>query len=548
MALLAGSGPASCDHTQRQTPSREPLTFLSLSLRTSSMSTISTTPAGPAADPAAAAAAAPAAAPDAPPAASCPPLLLRTPTVNVAEIADMWGMTGAFAAAQPVGESAKWKMHHTVQEFDTPLMRDDLPKHHVPVGTKGLYMGEQAVVVDYDASLPCNYSAAGDECLVTLAWERGRVRVPKTMFLDEALKMWTPKDQDGDAAGGEAKRKHDGECENVKSQAASAARAKKQKVAAAANENPTGVAVVLFCVMNATLHVMGFQEDRHRWPDGVREEWDKLFLRNTGRGDFPSSPFQLYTDVPDDGLKVPGRVVEDGTSQHWTRQECLRMMLLHMLGKGWCPVCVSDQFDVDDPSFDVFVQPFKEREKFGLVISWKNHFCDQLTDETWGNFSAMIKANQPRDEWHFITTPAESCRGKDMSTPERCKAEAARAMREEAGLSSVPSAISLVECTKGKYKTSVHALVCENPEVLFLLSTATLQARQNEFPWRCPHNWPGVIGKGYKKVFEKKVKAYRETCKPRWVPEQDFASVFDRKSQAAIAAVIDGVKARLHSV
>jgi hypothetical protein len=439
-------------------------------------------------------------------------------------------------------------MHHTVQEFETPLMRDDLPTHHVPVGMMGLYMGEQAVVVDYDASLPCNYSAAGDKCLVTLAWEGGRVRIPKIMFLDKALKMWTPTEQDSDVAGGEAKRKHDGECEDGKSQAASAgtAGAKKQKVTAAANENPTGVAVVLFCVMNATFHALGFQEDRHCWPDGVREEWDKLFLRNKGRGDFPSSPFQLYTDVSDDGLSVPGSIFEEGTSQRWTRQECLRMMLLHMLGKGWCPVCVSVQFDVDDPSFDVFTQPFKEREKLGLVISWKEHLCDQLTEETWDKFSAMIKANQPEDEWHFITVPAENCRGKDMSTLERCKAEAARAMLEEAGLGM--NGLSLVRCTKGKYKTSVHADICEDPEMLLSVSCKTLTARQDEFSWRCPHNWPGVIGKEYKRVFEKKVKAYRETCKPRWVSEQDFASVFDAKSQAAIAAVIDAVKARVHSV
>ena len=502
------------------------------------MSTSSTTPA---------ALAAPAAAPAVAPAVSSPPSMARMASINVAEMADMVDATAAVAAAQPVVESAKWKMHHTVQEFDTPLMRDDLPKHHVPIGTKGLYMGEEAVVVDYDASLPCNYSAAGDECLVTLAWQGGRVRVPRTMFLDEALKMWTPKDQDGDAssgeASGEAKRKHDGEDEDVKCQAASAGAAgpKKQKVAAAANENPTGVAVVLFCVMNATLHVLGFQEDRHRWPDGVREEWDKLFLRNTGRGDFPSSPFQLYTDVSDDGLKVPGHAP-------WTRRECLRIMLLHMLGKGWCPVCVSEQFDVDDPSFDVFTQPFKEREKLGLVVSWRGHLCDQLTEETWDKFSAVIKANQPEDDWHFITVPAENCRGKDMSTPERCAAEAARAMREEAGLLSAPSESSLVKCTEGKYKTSVHAFLCNDPMALLHKSTATLQVRQDEFPWRCPHNWPGVVSKQYKRVFEEKVKAYRETCKPRWVPEQDFASVFDTKSQAAIAAVLDELKARAHSV
>jgi hypothetical protein len=350
-----------------------------------------------------------------------------------------------------------------------------------------------------------------------------------------------------DSAGGEAKRKHDGNGENAKSQAASAAAgSKKQKVTAAGNKDPTGVAVVLFCVMNATLYVLGFQEDRHRWPDGVREEWDKLFLRNTGRGDFPSSPFQLYTDVSDDGLNVPGSVFEEGTSQRWTRRECLRMMLLHMLGKGWCPVCLSDQFDVSNASFDVFVQPFKEREKLGLVLSWKSHLCDQLTDETWHKFSAMIKANQPEDDWHFITVPAENCRGKDMSTPERCEAEAARAMLEEAGLGM--NGTSLVGCTKGKYKTSVHADICEDPEMLLSVSCKTLTARQDEFPWRCPHNWPGVRDKTFKKAFEGKIKAYRETCKPHWVPEQEFASVFDAKSQAAIAAVVDEVKARVHSV
>ncbi len=380
--------------------------------------------------------------------------------------------------------------------------------------------------------------------------------MPKTMFLDEALKMWTPKDEDGEApcgeAGGEAKRKHDGEGEDVKCQAASAGAAgpKKQKVAAAANENPTGVAVVLFCVMNATLHVLGFQEDRHRWPDGVREEWDKLFLRNTGRGDFPSSPFQLYTDVPDDGLNVPEYVFEKNPKTLcWTRQGCLRMMLLHMLGKGWCPVCVSDQFDVSNASFDVFTQPFREREKLGLVFCWKRHLCDQLTDETWAKFSAMIKANQPEDDWHFITVPAENCRGKDMSTPERCKDEVARAMREEAGVTNWPAVIfRLLECTKGKYKTSVGVGFCVDPETLLSVSRETLTARQDEFPWRCPHNWPGVRGKTFKQAFEGKIKAYRETCKPRWVPEQDFAGVFDTKSQAAIAAVIDELKARVHNV
>lgn len=509
------------------------------------MSTSSITPAAPAATPAVAPAAAPA--------VPSPPRMARTASSNVVDVASTTADTSlnksaaAVAAAQPVLESAKWKMHHTVQEFDTPLMRDDLPTHRVPVGTNGFYMGEPAVVVDYDASLPCNYSAAGEECLLTVAWEGGRVCIPKTMFLNKSSEMWT-----APVATGEAKRKHDDD-DGVKSKAASAASAaagaKKQKVTAVVNKDRTGVAAVLLCVKgDGVFHVLGFQEDRHRWPDGVREEWDKLFLRNTGRGDFPSSPFQLYTDVPDDGLSVPGSVFEEGTSQRWTRRECLRMMLLHMLGKGWCPVCLSDQFDVSNASFDVFVQPFKEREKLGLVLSWKSHLCDQLTDETWDKFSGMIKANQPKDDWHFITVPAENCRGKDMSTPERCEAEAARAMREEAGLSCAPSATSLVGCTKGKHKTSVHAFLCNDPEVLFHKSTATLQVRQDKFPWRCPHNWPGVISKEYKRVFEEEIKAYRETCKPRWVPEQDFASVFDAKSQAAIAAVIDEVKARVHSV
>jgi len=500
---------------------------------------------------------APAAAPDAASAALPAPSLAQRVYADFINVAEVTGVADATAGtspekarayAQPVLESTKWKMHRTVQEFKTPLMRDDLPTHHVPVGTKGFYMGEQAAVVDYDASLPCNYSAAGDECLVTVAWERGFVRIPKTMFLNESSEMWT-----APAATGEAKRKYEdgetGAAESAAESAASAAAgAKKQKVAAAGHKDPTGVAVVLVCVMDNSFHVLGFQEDRHCWPDGVREEWDKLFLRNKGRGDFPSSPFQLYTDVPDDGLSVPGSVFEEGTSQRWTRRECLRMMLLHMLAKGWCPVCLSDQFDVSNASFDVFVQPFKEREKLGLVLSWKSHLCDQLTDETWDKFSGMIKANQPEDDWHFITVPAENCRGKDMSTPERCEAEAARAMREEAGLSCAPSATSLVECTKGKYKTSVHAFLCNDPEVLLYKSTATLQVRQDKFPWRCPHNWPGVISKEYKRDFEENIKAYRETCKPRWVPEQDFASVFDAKSQAAIAAVIGEVKARVHSV
>jgi len=519
------------------------------------MSTISTTHSAPGA-----AAAAPAAA-EAPPPAPSAGRAARGNAAKAAAAADATAaaslktLTAAERApAQPVLQSCKWKMHQTVQEFDTPYMRADLPTHSVPLGTKGRYFGEPAVVVGYDASLPSNYDEAGDKCLLTLAWEGGRVRVPKTMFLDETGEMWV-----APAAAGEAKRKHEGDEKGAASAAASSvsasaaassvAAAKKQKVVTAANKDPTGVAVVLFCVMNATLHVLGFQEDRHRWPDGVQERWDKLFLRNpTGRGDFPSSPFQLYTDVPEDGLNVPGKVFEDGMSQRWTRRDCLRLMLVHMLGKGWCPVCVADHFELSDAPFCVFVQQMKAKTSAIDAPFWVEHVCDQLTDETWDKFSGMIKANQPEDDWHFITVPAENCRGKDMSTPERCKDEVARAMREEAGLSSVPSASSVVKCTTGKYKTSAHALICKDPEPLLSVSRETLTARQDIFPWRCPHNWPGVRDKTFKKAFEGKIKAYRETCKPRWVPEQDFASVFDNKSQAAIAAVYDEVKARVHSV
>ena len=360
--------------------------------------------------------------------------------------------------------------------------------------------------------------------------------MPKTMFLDEALKMWTPKDQDGDApsgeASGEAKRKHDGEDEDAKSQAASAGAAgtKKQKVAAAANENPTGVAVVLFCVMNATLHVLGFQEDRHRWPDGVREEWDKLFLRNTGRGDFPSSPFQLYTDVSDDGLKVPGHAP-------WTRRECLRIMLLHMLGKGWCPVCVSEQFDVDDPSFDVFTQPFKEREKLGLVVSWRGHLCDQLTEETRTSLECYDCCQSAgRAHWHFITVPAENCRGKDMSTPERCAAEG------QEGDARGSWAVERPERTKlrsARRASTRRACTRFSAMILWRCFTSPLPRSQvlaDEFPRRRPHNW--LAWSAIARDCEEKVKAYRETCKPCQYQSKIAMSVLEHQESSALAMLV----------
>jgi hypothetical protein len=318
---------------------------------------------------------------------------------------------------------------------------------------------------------------------------------------------------------------------------------KKQKAADTDESDPTGVAVLVCCVKGGVLHVLGFEEDRHQWPAGARESWDAQFLRyKLNNKPFKSSPFQLYTDVPNEGLHVPGCVFEDGKSQHWTRKECLRTMLMHMLSKEWCPTLVAQQFCKGNTNFQDFVQPFKEREKLGIFSSWKSHLCDQLSDETWDAFRDLVKANQPDEQWHNVTVPAENCRGKDMTTTDSRRAEAARALQEEAGLLLDASSLNgPTGVTKGKYKTSVHAIVVTSGDKTLEDSQQTLDFRQQAFPWWCPHNWPGARGTSIKKAFGEHVKAYRETRNPRWVSERDLSS-FDAKSQAAIHVVLEDVK------
>lgn len=387
------------------------------------------------------------------------------------------------------------------------------------------------------------------------------------------------------AAAAEPKRKHSAVSEQPAVAAAAAAAdagTKKQKTESGA-ALPTGVAVVVFTLMNSCLHVLGFQEDRHAWPEGVREKWDALFLRNTGRGSFPSSPFQLYTDVPTSGVHVPGYVFENAhlakwdkdssavveeseeanewfktlreDGEHWTQRHCHRLMLLHMLGKGWAPVCVAEQFAAADKTFAEFVAPHKQ-----LQGDWKQSVVNDLTEQTWRAFAQMIRDNQPHEDWHFVTVPAENCRGKDMSTEKRCREEAVIALHEEAFMDYDDNVHEYcAKVTTGKFKTSVHAVGLKDRERAFADMETEMRDRQDEFQWRCPHNWAGARGgcvyksadgktfqlfdcKEFKTAFEKSVKAYRETCKPRWVPLDKVDEVFDVKSRSAVALVADEVK------
>jgi len=94
------------------------------------------------------------------------------------------------------GESTKMKLHLMVNNGSvSPLLpqgdETKLPSHPVPIGAEGEYMGERAVVTYYDETLPSQYAPAGHECLLTVAWEGGRVRIPKRAFLREGTGlMW----------------------------------------------------------------------------------------------------------------------------------------------------------------------------------------------------------------------------------------------------------------------------------------------------------------------------------------------------------------------
>ena len=98
--------------------------------------------------------------------------------------------------AMPDITSPKWRLHHVVNDGSvSPLLpkgdEPKLPSHPVPKGTEGLYMGEPAKVTDYDDTLPSQYAPAGEECLLTIEWEGGRVRIPKAAFVDATTgKMW----------------------------------------------------------------------------------------------------------------------------------------------------------------------------------------------------------------------------------------------------------------------------------------------------------------------------------------------------------------------
>lgn len=94
-------------------------------------------------------------------------------------------------AASPTGTtSVKMRLHLMVNDGSvTPLLpqgdEPKLPSHPVPLGTEGFYMGEPAVVTYYDETLPSQYAPAGHECLLTVNWEGGQVRIPKTAFFRE---------------------------------------------------------------------------------------------------------------------------------------------------------------------------------------------------------------------------------------------------------------------------------------------------------------------------------------------------------------------------
>ena len=134
-----------------------------------------------------------------------------------------------------------------------------------------------------------------------------------------------------------------------------------------------------------------------------------------------------------------------------------------------------------------------------------------LTDKTWEAFGNMIKANQPHDDWHFVTIPAENCRGKDMRTPQRCKSEALKALREEAMVdyeNEFDESQFCQKITEGKYNTSVHGLVCADHKKLLSDSQTEQETRHAEIHWRCPHNWAGARGACYFKSDGKTVRLF----------------------------------------
>lgn len=92
-------------------------------------------------------------------------------------------------------KSNKWILHHMANDGKsvTPLLPQPgdppLPSHSVPIGANGFYIGEPAVVVQDDLSLPSQYWPV-PECVITVLWQGGRVRIPKTAFRDAHDKMW----------------------------------------------------------------------------------------------------------------------------------------------------------------------------------------------------------------------------------------------------------------------------------------------------------------------------------------------------------------------
>lgn len=99
-------------------------------------------------------------------------------------------LAGAAGAAGVGTTSVKMRLHLMVNDGSvTPLLpqgdEPKLPSHPVPNGTHGFYMGEPAVVTQYDETLPSQYAPAGHECLLTVNWQGGRVRIPKTAFFRE---------------------------------------------------------------------------------------------------------------------------------------------------------------------------------------------------------------------------------------------------------------------------------------------------------------------------------------------------------------------------
>ena len=200
--------------------------------------------------------------------------------------------------------------------------------------------------------------------------------------------------------------------------------------------------------------------------------------------------------------------------------------------------------DAAESSFAEYVKPFKDRERLlGIREVVAGFLCDELGEAQWHAFGELIKANQPQKSWHFHSHYGD-CDKKDMSTMELRTAEMRRALDEEGGLvfSHHDALNGVTKVTDGKYKTSVHGLMVVSDQDILRTSRGVLAQRQLEFPWQCPHNWPGARDRALKNKFEKLVKAFRETQEPRWVPEKDIASVFDAKSQAQIAAVFDDIK------